>query len=122
MTNKSLWLCGFFAASAVLSGCDSVPEPDMSHLLTALPADATELNALNPIARVCLESNGHWDQKQNRCLITQKLCEQIGDWKKEACVIPVTDCIEEGSHKRDKDCVIEYYSKDHMQTLVGAAP
>jgi hypothetical protein len=105
----------------VLGGCDSVAEPDMSHLVTALPTDAAELKALNPMTRVCLESAGHWDKNKSHCLITQKLCEQIGDWKKEACVIPVTDCIEEGSHKRDKDCVIEYYSQEHMQTLVNAA-
>lgn len=121
MKNRFFLLLASLLISVSMSACDSVPEPDMSHLVTTLPTDAAELKALNPMTRVCLESAGHWDKNKEHCLITQKLCEQIGDWKKEACVIPVTDCIEEGSHKRDKDCVIEYYSQEHMQTLVNAA-
>jgi hypothetical protein len=91
-----------------------------SNIVTEIPSAAEDKTALGPEAVLCLESAGHWNIKDQHCLVTEKLCGQVGDWIGKSCAIPVTDCIEEGSRKEGSKCVIEFYSKAHMQTLVAA--
>jgi hypothetical protein len=108
-------------ATLLGAGCDLADSSgtDMSDIVTEMPSDTNEKAALGPEASLCIESAGHWNKKEQHCLITETLCSQVGDWIGKSCVLPVTDCIEEGSHKEGSKCVVEYYSKEHMQTIVA---
>jgi hypothetical protein len=118
---KSIVFSIALCTSLFSAGCGLMGAGDNT-IVTEMPSDAAEKNALGPEAAFCLESAGHWDKQGQHCLITEKLCAQVGDWIGKSCSIPVTDCIEEGSHKQGSKCVIDFYSKEHMQTIMGSTP
>jgi hypothetical protein len=109
------------ASGMMLSACNMTGAAVSVDIITEMPSDATEKKALGPEGSFCLESQGHWNKKDQHCLITESLCSQVGDWVGKSCVLPVTDCIEEGSRKEGSKCVVEYYSKEHMQTIMGSS-
>ena len=114
----------FYSLAMTLSLCGTacgMADTGNPDLVTEIPTDEAAKKVLGAEAIFCLESTGNWNTKEQHCLITEKLCTQVGDWIGKSCSIPVTDCIEEGSHKEGSKCVIAYYSKEHMQTIMGNA-
>jgi predicted small secreted protein len=109
------------SSSFMLGACNMTGDAGSVDIITEMPSDAAEKKAIGPEGSFCLESKGHWNKKEQHCLITEALCAQVGDWVGKSCVLPVTDCIEEGSRKEGSKCAVEYYSKEHMQTIMGSS-
>jgi hypothetical protein len=107
-------------STLMLGACNMTGAAASADIITEMPSDATEKKTIGPEGSFCLENQGHWNKKEQHCLITEPLCLQVGDWTGKSCLLPVTDCVEEGSRKEGSKCMVEYYTKAHMQTMMGS--